>query len=146
MLRVFDAVGAAARAVRRLTRPDPPQRQGRWLGVTVLATPDEIAPHGNLPAPLRRLADRIEVRMEPAPGDRGTELYARPLSAPSSSGLARLVGRDALAPVRVALREAKALVETGEVVRSDETRTPHPGPAGKVLQAVDRGAMGAGRL
>ena len=85
--------------------------------------------------------------MQPAPGDRGTELYARPTSAPPSPGLAaRLVGQDALAPVRVALREAKALVETGEVVRNDPERTPHPGPAGRLLQAVDRAGQGAGRL
>jgi hypothetical protein len=96
---------------------------------------------------LRRLGDGIEVRMQPAPGGRGTELYGRPASSPPAPGrVARLVGRDPLAPLRIALREAKALVETGEVVRSDETRTPHPGPAGKVLQAVDRAAQGAGRL
>jgi hypothetical protein len=115
--------------------------------VTVFGTPDEIAPDGELPEPLQQLGDRIEVRMQPAPGSRGTELYARPVAAPPSPGLvARLLGRDALAPIRVALREAKALAETGEVVRSDEPRTPRPGLAGKLLQAVDRAALGAGRL
>jgi len=71
-------------------------------------------------------------------------VYARLTGEAPDTG--RLTGQDALAPVRTALREAKALAETGEVVRSDERRTPHPGPAGRLLQALDRRAQGAGRL
>jgi hypothetical protein len=141
---VATAAGALAGVVRRVRNGSA--RQPSWLGVTVQGTPEQIAPGGELPEPLRRLGDRIEVRMQPAPGDRGTEVRARlRRPAPSSVG-SRLTGRDALAPVRVALRQAKALVETGEIVRSDERRTPHPGPVGRVLQAVDGASMGSGRL
>jgi len=48
--------------------------------------------------------------------------------------------------VRAALREAKALLETGEVVPTPGPATTHPGPAGRVLAAVDRDAQGEGRL
>ena len=112
MTRVLGAAAAAADITRRATGRGAPRRTSRWLGVTIFGTPDEIAPDGELPEPLQQLGDRIEVRMQPAPGSRGTELYARPVAAPPSPGLvAQLLGRDALAPIRVALREAKALAE-----------------------------------
>src|SRR4051794_13664515 len=50
--------------------PDPYQ----WQTVTILAGPRQIAPEGRLPAPLADLADLIETRLEPAPGERGTQL------------------------------------------------------------------------
>lgn len=144
---VAAGVGGLGAALRHVRRAGPPAAAARRLGVTVLATAEDIAPDGALPEPLRRLGDTVEITMRPAPGGRGTELYARPTgSAPPSGVLGRVTGQDASAPVRRALREAKALVETGATVRSDESRTTHPGPAGRVLRAVDRGAQGAGRL
>jgi hypothetical protein len=41
--------------------------------------------------------------------------------------------------LRKALREAKALLETGEVMRPDAPATTRPTPAGRVLCAVTRG-------
>jgi hypothetical protein len=118
-----------------------------WLGVTVLRPADELSPGGERPEPLRRFGDRIEVRVQSAPGDRGTELYARPVDRPADSGLTgRLTGTDALADLRRALREAKSLAECGEVVQPDEPSTTHPGPGGRLIAALDRRAQGAGRL
>jgi hypothetical protein len=139
------ALGGALRRAARGRAPAGPR--GGWLGVTVLRPADELAPGGALPEPLRRFGERIEVRMQPAPGERGTELYARPVDRSTGSGLAgRLTGTDQLADLRRALREAKSLAECGEVVQPDEPRTTHPGPGGRLLAALDRRAQGAGRL
>jgi hypothetical protein len=142
------AVGGLV-AVRRARRSRAGSRKAlpTWLGVTVLAAPDEIAPGGELPAPLRELGDAVEVRMQPAPGDRGTELYARRTDGAQAGGrVARLTGSDPLAPLRQALREAKSLVECGEVVRADAPSTTHPGPLGRLQAVVNKRAQGAGQL
>jgi hypothetical protein len=136
---------AAGRARRAVTQPH--KAVPEWLGVTVLAPPERIAPGGELPEPLRAMGDAIEVRMEPAPGDRGTELYARRTDGTRPGATAsRLTGGDDLAELRTALREAKSLVECGEVVQPVSPPKTHPGPAGRVLAALDRRAQGAGRL
>lgn len=138
-----DMARTGARLVGRLTgaqrkgRRDDPER---WLGVTVQRPPEEVAVHGpDVPEPLRRLGTSVELRTKPAPGDRGTELYARPLASGAGPGAAR-------GDVREALREAKALLETGEVMRPDAPPTTNPGPAGRVLSLVDRTGMKEGRL
>ena len=142
---VATAAGVArtgARLVGRLTGVQKKQRDdpGRWLGVTVLRSPEDVRVSGpDAPEPLRRLGSSVELRVEPAPADRGTELYARPLPAGSPDP-------DRRREVRAALREAKALLETGEVVWASGPSTTRPGPAGRVLSAVDRVAQGEGRL
>jgi hypothetical protein len=151
MARAIGVGAVTAGAVGGLVAVRRARRSGKavpeWLGVTVLAAPDEIAPDGELPAPLRELGDAVEVRMQPAPGDRGTELYARRTDgAQAGAKPARLTGNDPLAPLRQALREAKSLVECGEVVRADAPSTTHPGPLGRLQAAVNRRAQGAGRL
>lgn len=149
------AVRAGTRALRRVRsavdpltklshRPDGAGGSG-WLAVTVLRDPGEVDV-GDLPAPLAELEDRIEVRVDPAPGDRGTELRAR-LREPSSGGLGqRLGGEDPQADLRSALRRAKQLLEVGEVLRVDSA--PHgerpSTPGGLLLEAWTRAAPGAG--
>lgn len=142
------AVGALVAARRARRAASAPRKQPpAWLGVTVLAPPERIAPDGELPEPLRALGDSVEVRMQPAPGERGTELYARPRGAGEGSGVAaRLTGQDDLGPLRRALREAKSLVEAGEVLRTDATETTHPGPGGRLVAKLDERGMEAGRL
>lgn len=89
----------------------------RWLVVTVEGTPDDVAPAGELPAPLAELGDTIEVDLRPAPGGRGTELAAR-LVEGSSAGTEdeHRTGDDQRQQLRAALRRAKQLVEVGEVL------------------------------
>jgi hypothetical protein len=139
---------AAALVVRRsLTRPGASDAAERWLTVTVNREPKEI--HADqLPPPLRAYGDRIETRVTPAPGDRGTELAVRltedqPQAAHSVP--ARLAGLDPRQDLRVALREAKALLETGEIMRPDEPTT-HETPGGKVVGLLSRRARGEGVL
>jgi hypothetical protein len=109
----------------------------RWRAVTVLCPPERIGT--DLPAPLAALGDRLELRTTPAPGDRGTELAARFRDRPSDDDLGRL---------RAALREAKQLIEVGEVLRVDPA--PHgarkPTPQGAALEGMTASAGKQGVL
>ena len=87
---------------------DPRTAARRWRAVTVLTDPDEL--RRSTPAPLAAFGDRLEVRVTPAPGERGAELAAR-FHGP--------VTQDEIGELRAALREAKALIEVGEVLRVD---------------------------
>ncbi|WP_214411656.1 hypothetical protein [Sphaerisporangium fuscum] len=132
----------------RRTRARAQREASRWLMVTVNRRPEEVVPDGRLPEPLARLGDTIEVQVREAPGDRGTELGARPLaSVPSGVGevLARLGGQDPRQAVRRALRESKCLIETGEVLRSEEQPLP-PTPTGRIVDLTAQRAGGEGRL
>jgi hypothetical protein len=111
----------------------------RWHAVTVNRSPEEVAPDGRLPDPLAELGDEIEVRIQPAPGDRGTEIHARPRgSVPSGSDLCRAL--------RKALRETQWLLETGEVLRPDPEPTTKPSPGGRLLGKVTSRSWEEGRL
>ncbi len=129
---------AAARAVRRrLARQRPPvdelvddfdEETGadpfRWQSVTILASPQDIAPAGRLPAPLAQLDDLIETRLRPAPGGRGTELSVRTRPGPRPDP-ATWKGEDPARRIHTALHHCRQLVEAGEVLRV------HPQPAGR---------------
>ncbi|WP_432928073.1 hypothetical protein ACQPZZ_01060 [Microbispora sp. CA-135349] len=143
-------LGMARWAASRGRVPSPakdPLEAGRWLGVTVNRPPDEVAPSGHLPEPLARVD--AEVRMNKAPGDRGTEVYARPRQhrAGADGVFARLRGEDPRTVIRTALRETKSLLETGDVLRSDEEiGTTRPTVPGKVLDMALGRASEGGRL
>ena len=99
-----------------------------WQSVTSSGT-GGVAPEGRLPEPLAELAEMIETRLEPAPGDRGTQLSAR---AGGPAGPARQTrlgtawkGKDPSRQIRNALQHAKQLVEVGEVL------VVEPQPAGR---------------
>jgi len=108
-------------------------------------------PDQQVPAPLAALGDLVEVEVRPAPGDKGTELRAR-LRVPEPTGMAsaagRVAGNDPRQRVRAALREAKQLIEVGEVLRVDPT--PHgrrtPTPTGALVERATDLAPGEGLL
>ena len=114
------ASGAGATLLRRLQHvrlpgagqasatDDPGRAARRWRAVTVLRDPADVS--AGLPAPLAALGDRIEVRVTPAPGDRGTELAARFRGTPT---------QDEVGDLRAALREAKAQLEVGQALRME---------------------------
>jgi hypothetical protein len=77
----------------------------RWRAVTVFR--DDLA--GPFPE-LEALGPDLEVRMQPAPGGRGTELYGRFHGTPDA---------DRIGELRAALRRTKQLAEVGEVLRVD---------------------------
>jgi hypothetical protein len=140
-------VGAGIAAVRRWMSSG--QEESRWLAVTVNHAPNEVMPEGRLPEPLDRLSDRIEVRVQPAPNAKGTEILARPRE-PVPTGVKeiadRVAGDDLRQEVRVALRQAKSLLETGEILRPTEPGSVHPTFPGKLLDLVTSRARGEGRL
>ena len=146
--------GTLARQVRSVIDPssDRPAGGGApasgWLAVTVLREPSEI-PASPPPPPLGAFGDRVEVRVRPAPSDKGTELAVRLRGdQPSAAAPTRLLGSDPRAELRSALRRAKQLLEVGEVLAVDPVphgdRTPTPG--GVLLEAWTRIAPKAGVL
>ena len=120
-----------------------------WLVVSIHREPTEIDAT-SLPAPLAAYGDRIETRIRPAAGGKGTELAVRPAqrSSGSASGPARLLGSDAQGDLRSALRKAKQLIEVGEVLEVDPA--PHgkrnATPTGAALEAVTKRAAKGGVL
>lgn len=146
------AVGAAV--LRRATAARPAEEAAgaaagnRWLTVTINRAPQDV-PADELPTPLREYGDRLETRIRPAPGDRGTELAVRLKEAQpdaAHSVPARLAGVDPRQDLRRALREAKSLLEAGEVLRPDTPPTTHDTPGGKLVGLLSRRSGGEGVL
>ena len=146
--------GGAVLVVRRLragTAAGADAPRSRWRAVTIAREPEEVMPEGRVPGPLAALGGLVEVAVRVAPGGRGTELRAR-LNAPEPSGAAsaaaRAAGTDPRQRVRAALREAKQLIEVGEVLRVDPT--PHgrrsATPTGAAVEAAAKRAAGEGVL
>jgi uncharacterized membrane protein len=151
---VVAGVGAGVIAARRIVirqagNGAAAQAPDRWHSVTVNRPPEEVAPEGRLPEPLAALGDAVEVRLRPAPGDRGTEVAARlRQGAPAGPGgvLARAAGSDPRHDLRAALRQAKQLLETGEVLNPDKQPTARRTLRNLPLELATRRARGEGRL
>jgi hypothetical protein len=84
-------------------------RPGRGLVITIYRQPDDVRPQVDGSGPLSRMRGEIELTVRPAPGDKGTELVARPTASDGGSVERRRA-------VRAALRETKSILECGEVV------------------------------
>ena len=129
------ALATAQKMVRRvLAGDDGPHRsdgKDRWHVVTVNLPPEQVSADDVAP-PLRNMAG-IDVRVQPAPGDRGTEIAVRSTGAD--------VGE-----IRRALREAKSLLETGEVLLPDAPATTQPTPLNAPIRTVTEHAREEGRL
>ncbi len=137
------AVAAAAVGVRAMTarRAPVPDAEGRlWQTVTIGLPAQTVLP-AQLPGPLAAISEWAEIRTAPAPGDRGTELSARP----RDGGHAPDKPRPA---IRIALRRTKQLLEVGEVIELH----PKPGgrrpltPGGLLVDAAATRAEGEGIL
>ncbi|WP_157647685.1 hypothetical protein [Actinomycetospora chiangmaiensis] len=136
------AIDTVLGLVGRTDRPageEEVARPGRWLKVTVYRQPDEVRAEVDGSGALSRMRHEIEVIVDPAPGDKGTELAARPTASDGGSVELRRA-------IRAALRETKSVLECGEVVEPSRPGSSHPGPAGQVLRAVTARAWGEGRL
>ncbi|WP_125132533.1 hypothetical protein [Microbacterium sp. 10M-3C3] len=111
------AVGLVARSLVKKERDsdgDGPHPEG-WKAVSVLGDAEDFQRDG-YPAPLARLAEALEIRIVPAPGDKGFEVHARVRED------AELQDDDPNRALREALRDAKQIFETGEILRA----TPRP--------------------
>jgi len=146
------AVGAAAVVARRLvvTRRGRGRRENiaRWHFVTINRPPEEVAPGGKLPDPLAALGGAVETTVRLAPGGRGTELGARLVDGePSGSRpVRRLAAKDPTQDVRSALREARQIIEVGEVLLPDRPGTTRSTLRGKPLELALRRAGSEGLL
>lgn len=153
------AAAAGGVAVRRALRSPGPGRLGmagmsrqgepRWHAVTINRPVEEVVRDGQPPAPITELGDLVEVRTRAAPGGRGTELALRLRDGVPSgiSGVAaRVKGDDPVQAVRKALREAKQLVETGEILSPDRPGTSRSTPLNRPLEMVTGHGREEGRL
>lgn len=140
-------LGSAVGARRRQTGSDT--AEPHWQVVTIYRDAADIAPGGQYPGPLAALEGSVDIKMQPAPGDRGTELFARSRTAAGPPGLLdRIRGHEPAQDVRAALRKSKELVEAGEVMSVDgqpEGRRPAT-LSGAVLDLVRRRSDRAGVL
>jgi hypothetical protein len=131
--------------------------RSRWRSVTIDRAPDDVLTGDRLPQPLADLGNGIEVEVRAAPGDKGSELRARPRSrrtdspggpAGSASTAASASEADWVRDIRAALRRSKQLIEVGEVLRVDPA--PHgrrsPSPLGAIVEGATRRADREGLL
>ena len=127
---------AAQKVVQRVRAGDEGPSRGdgkdRWHAATVNLPPQQVSDDGSAPPPLRDLGG-IEVRMQQAPGGRGTEIYVRSTGAD-------------VGDVRRALREAKSLLETGEVLLPAGPPTTQPTLLNKPIRTATEHAREEGRL
>jgi hypothetical protein len=130
-LAALVGAGVAGRAaVRRLWSGTGGPGADRWHVVTVDRPPSEVT----IPEPLTRLGDKAHIEVRPGRADRGTELAVKART-----------GAD-LGEVRKALREAKQLLETGEVLRPDGPPTTDQKLPGRLIGLATSHAREGGRL
>ncbi|WP_378143889.1 hypothetical protein ACFJGV_10625 [Cnuibacter sp. UC19_7] len=110
------AAGLVARSlVKKKSEHDGDGRHPEgWKSVTVLGDPAAFEQDG-YPPPLQRFVEALEVRVQPAPGDKGFEVHARIKEGVEAESFG---DEDPEKALRTALRDAKQVFETGEVLRS----------------------------
>jgi hypothetical protein len=112
----------------------------RWHVLTVNRAQSDLTGRKR-PEPVARLGDEIEIVYRTAPGGRGTEVAVRP----SGAALSRSDGHR-VPEIRSALREAKQLWETGEVLSPDRPGTTRRTLMNRPLEyAITHGRV-AGRV
>ncbi|SDQ86116.1 hypothetical protein [Microbacterium sp. cf332] len=115
-----------------------------WKAVTVLGDAETF--RGHHPEPLQRIADGLEIRIEPAPGDKGFEVHARIREGAELSSDDDDADPEQI--LRTALRDAKQVFETGEVLQA--TPRPHGHRSitlfGAAVDAAEDKAKGGGVL
>jgi hypothetical protein len=138
-LLVAASTAAGAATVKRVLSGRAERRRqssaGRRHVLTVFRPMEEITAAGGLPEPLARLGDAVAVDLRSAPGDRGTEISVRALTADVDDRA-----------VRRALRESRSLLEIGYVLHPDAPATTEPTPLNKPLRAATRHGREEGLL
>lgn len=133
-------MAARPRTTRTLTTRDRAPKN-RWIMVTINCSPQRLASRADLPEPISRLGDAVDIKISPAPGDRGTELGARLREVPRTRIAGMVTRRSEEDPrhmVEQALRDAKAIIEAGEILRRDWPPAAQPAQVGKLLEFAGR--------
>jgi hypothetical protein len=134
------ALATAQRVAKKVLAGDegPSRSDGkdRWHAATVNLPPDRVSDDGTAPPPLRDMGG-VEVRIQKAPAGNGTEIYVRSTGSSNSPDVG---------DARRALREAKSLLETGEVLLPDAPSTTRPTPLNKPIRTATEHAREEGRL
>jgi hypothetical protein len=115
--------------------------KNRWIMVTINCSPARLASPADLPEPITRLGDAVDIKICQAPGDKGTELGARLRDFPRgriSGPVSWRAGAGPRRAVREALRQAKSIIEAGEALRPDTPSSTRPTPGGKLLEFAGR--------
>jgi hypothetical protein len=116
--------------------------QARWHAVTVYRERPEVTPEGHLPTPLADLGEAVFIRLEDAPGGKGTEIHVRPAEKlPEGWDLERLTRQ-----IRAALRTSKMLLETREILSPDRPGSTRPTPLNAPLRYATAHGLEEGRL
>ncbi len=139
---VAAAVGVAAwMAARPAESKRDRAMKNRWMMVTINCSPVRLASPADLPEPIIRLGDAVDIKICQAPGDKGTELGARLRDFPRGRMSGPVSWRAGAGPrraVREALHQAKSIIEAEEVLRPDVPSSTRPTPAGKLLEFAGR--------
>jgi hypothetical protein len=110
------------------------RRQGRYETARWQVVSVNLPPSGlSVPDPLASRRD-VEWQVRPAPGDRGTEVTARPGARSRASE----------ADIREVLRLTKMVLEAGEVLQPDRPGSSQPTILNKPLRALTRDAIRLG--
>lgn len=138
------AAGLVARSLvkeERESEGDGAHPEG-WKAVTVLGDADAFSSDG-YPEPLRRVAGSLEIRVQPAPGDKGFEVHARVREGTDLAG-----EKDPGKALRTALRDAKQVFETGEILRATPRAHGERPPTllGGAVDKAEEDAKGEGVL
>jgi hypothetical protein len=134
-------LGVGRWMVSRAQTMREPAPKNRWIMVTINCSPQRLASRADLPEPITRLGDAVDLKISPAPGDRGTELGARLREVPRTK-IAGMVARrpeeDPRLVIEEALRQAKSLIEAGEALRPDWPPSARPAQAAEPLEFAGR--------
>jgi hypothetical protein len=134
-LLIVVPIAAGAAIVARKRRSARAGDGGHRHVVTVFRPLSELE-SAPLPGSLKEIADRVEVQLRAAPGDRGTEIAVRiPEGSDITSG-----------EVRRALRETRSLLEAGDVLLPYGPATTVPTLWNRPLQAATRRGREGGLL
>jgi hypothetical protein len=128
------ATAATVVTVARKRRAGARDHDDRPHVITVHRPYDDLA-GDQIPGSLTELGEAVEIKLRPAPGDRGTEISVRARDASVTTG-----------QIRRALRETRSLVEVGDVLLPSGPPTTQPTLFNRALRTATQHGREGGLL